>query len=81
MAERSEALTLDTSPFVRKSSNLIFDQKKKVFFISYFLVYFFSAYKSINDCFNIREIVVFIRSREGYNWAIPLGTPRVIAQF
>ena len=56
-------------------------QKKKVFFIFYFLVYFFSAYKSINDCFNIREIVVFIRSREGYNWAIPLGTPRVIAQF
>ena len=81
MAERSEVLTLDISPFVRKSSNLIFDQKKKVFFIFYFLVYFFSAYKSINDCFNIREIVVFIRSREGYNWAIPLGTPRVIAQF
>ena len=41
---------------------------------------FFSAYKSINDCFNIREIVVFIRSREGYNWAFALGTPRAIAQ-
>ena len=71
-------LTLVTSPFVRKSSNLIFD---KSFFIFYFLVYFFSAYKSINDCFNIREIVVLLRSREGYNWAIALGTPRVIAQF
>ena len=29
----------------------------------------------------LREIVVFIRSREGYNWAIAFGTPRAIAQF
>ena len=44
------------------------------------LTLFLSAYKSINDCFNIRGIVVFIRSREGYNWAFALGTPRAIAQ-
>ena len=75
MAERYNVLTLVTSPFVRKRSNPIFD---KSFFIFYFLVFslFFSAYKSINDCFNIREIVVFIRSREGYNWAIALGAFR-----
>ena len=81
MAERFKSPILDTSPFVRKRSNPIFDKQFFLFFYFYFLVYFFSAYKSINDCFNIREIVVFIRSREGYNWAIALGTPRVIAQF
>ena len=73
-------MILVTSPFVRKSLNPIFD---KSFFFFFFLIFslFFLAYKSINDCFNIQEIVVFIRSREGYNWAIALGTPRVIAQF
>ena len=80
MAEWYEALVLDTSLIACKSSNPTFDKKKKKIIFN-FLVYFFSAYKSINDCFNIREIVVFIRSREGYNWAIPLGTPRIIAQF
>ena len=54
---------------------------KAVIKVTLFFSLFFLAYKSINDCFNIREIVVFIRSREGYNWAIALGTPRVIAQF
>ena len=80
MAERYNALTLVTSPFVRKRSNPIFD-KSFFIFIFYFLVYFFSAYKSINDCFNIREIVILYALGKVTIGLLPSARLGAIAQF
>ena len=58
LVEWFKALILVTSPLVRKGSNPILDKSFFIFYFFIFLVFFFSAYKSCIDCFNIREIVV-----------------------